>query len=325
MSHIGEILKAERSRRNLSIEEISKITSIRAHIIEAIENGEFNVLPEVYIKSFIKKLCEFYEIDLNTASQESKENENLTEQITEKEEKHKEKDKKKKEKPKKIVTSTEVKTKDDYTEIFKKRKINFGINPSVINYLIYALIAVFLGLAIYFTFFFDTKKLFEEKQYVQDTTTIEPPTDNSLMSFFSKTDSLTIKAIANDTAWIRIEIDGQKSEELLMYPGMERSWNASEYVIVNQGNFGAVKFYRNDELLEIPGKRGSVVKNIRITRNEILNTTPWQDDPTTKVDAINEVPKTTRRYKDKDKNGQIKLIQPSQPAQKPIIKRDTIR
>lgn len=329
MSHIGEKIRNERLKRNLSIEELSSKTTVRSHIIEAIESGNFNIMNEFYIKSFIKKLCDYLEINeteiiIKKAANEDQpkidDNIQRNEQIEQIESK---KHKQKKEKPKKVITSTVTQSSSDYSEIFKKKKIKYSINPAIINYIIYSAVALFLVLAIYFIFFFDTKKIFEEKQYIQDTTSVEEKSDNVLSEFFTKSDSLTIKAVARDTAWLRIEIDGQKSEEILMYPGMERLWNAWEYVVINQGNFGAIKFYRNDEHIEIPGKRGSIVKNIRITRNEVINSTPWNEDPTTKIDAIKEVPKNTRRYK--DQNNQFKIIEPSQPVQKIPLKKDTIR
>lgn len=329
MSHIGEKIKQERIKRGLSIEELSKRTTVRAHVIEAIESGNFTIMQEFYIKSFIKKLCKYLEIKEeidfipDEFIQKTKEEEPIL--IDEKETKAEQrKQKLNKKEPKKVTTSTQSQSNSDYSEIFKKKKVKYTINSEIINYVIYSAVALFLILAIYFIFFFDSKKIFEEKQYLQDTTKIEEQADNVLAEFFTKTDSLTIKAVARDTAWLRIEIDGQKSEELLMYPGMERSWNAWEYVIINQGNFGAIKYYRNDEAIEISGKRGSVVKNIRITRNEIVSSTPWSDDPTTKIDAIKEVPKNTRRYRDQ-KNNQLQIIEPSQPVQKTPLKKDTLR
>lgn len=344
MDETGKILKSERLKRNLSIEEVSKATSIRTHIIEAIENVEYNVLPEVYIKSFIKKLCNFYEIsdlslelkeppskqkqEVAEATATAEPDETPAEKAISDEEKISTKPKKKiKEKPKKIVTSTEVSQSKDYKEIFKKRRVRFSVNPVFINYIIASVIAIFLLLVIYFVFFFDTKKFFEEQRYVQDTTKTEISEnniENKLTEFFNKSDSIVIKAVARDTAWLRIEIDGARSEELLMYPGMERTWNVGEFAIIHQGNFGAIRFYRNDELLEIPGKRGTVVKNIRITATEVLNANPWAEDSTSKVDAINEVPKNIRRYGQK-KNEQIKLIQPSEPIQKKPLAKDSVR
>jgi len=345
MKETGEILKGERLRRNLSIEEVSKSTSIRAHIIEAIENGEYNVLPEVYIKSFIKKLCNFYEIADLTIQQElppeqKQETDAPPEQPIEPAEVPSDTDaqreqkpaakptRKKKEKPNKIVTSTEVPPSKDYTEIFKKRKVRFSLNPVFLNYIIFSVIAIFLPLVIYFVLFFDTKKFFEEQRYVQDTTQNEQgdEIENKLAEFFNKSDSIVIKAVARDTAWLRVELDGTRSEELLMYPGMERVWNVAEFAIVHQGNFGAIRFYRNEELLDIPGRRGTVVKNIRITATEVLNANPWANDPTSSVDAVEEVPRNIRRYNtDKKKENQIKLIEPSQQIQKKPLVRDSAR
>ena len=61
---IGDMLRKERERQNLTIEDIAKGTSIRALYIEAIENGEYNQLPgTVYAKGFIRNYANFLKID----------------------------------------------------------------------------------------------------------------------------------------------------------------------------------------------------------------------------------------------------------------------
>jgi cytoskeletal protein RodZ len=242
MNETGKILKSERLRRNLSIEEVSKATSIRTHIIEAIENGEYNVLPEVYIKSFIRKLCNLYEISDLSSQQEmppAERKQEAAEPIatavpdeapTESADLEVEKPatkpiKKKKEKPKKIVTSTEVSQSKDYTEIFRKRRVRFSVNPVFINYIIISAIAIFLLLVIYFVFFSIRKSSSRnsDMRRTQPQRKTENNIENKLTEFFNKSDSIVIKAVARDTAWMRIEIDGARSEELLMYP----EWSAA--------------------------------------------------------------------------------------------------
>ncbi len=62
MNNIGERLNQARLAQNLSIEQVSAKTKIRPHILEAIEAGRHDVLPEVYIKSFIKTYSNFLKI-----------------------------------------------------------------------------------------------------------------------------------------------------------------------------------------------------------------------------------------------------------------------
>lgn len=71
---VGERLRTERERQNLSLRDIEKGTSIRAHYLEAIENGDFKALPgEVYAKGFVRNYATFLQMDANAAVKEFQE------------------------------------------------------------------------------------------------------------------------------------------------------------------------------------------------------------------------------------------------------------
>lgn len=57
---LGERLKNIREAQNLSISEISEITKIQKRYLEAIENGNLELLPKgPYIRGFTRQYCEF--------------------------------------------------------------------------------------------------------------------------------------------------------------------------------------------------------------------------------------------------------------------------
>jgi cytoskeletal protein RodZ len=59
LSELGQFLKKARIEKNMSIEKIQEITKIRNRYIEAIENGDYNVLPgQFYARAFIKSYAE---------------------------------------------------------------------------------------------------------------------------------------------------------------------------------------------------------------------------------------------------------------------------
>ena len=63
---IGDLLRRERERQNLSIKDIEKATSIRALYIDAIEKGEYKTLPgEVYAKGFVRNYANYLKLDAN--------------------------------------------------------------------------------------------------------------------------------------------------------------------------------------------------------------------------------------------------------------------
>jgi cytoskeletal protein RodZ len=61
---VGEILKAEREKRGISIKDVEKGTSIRSLYIQAIEDGDYAIVPgEVYLKGFIRNYATFLGLD----------------------------------------------------------------------------------------------------------------------------------------------------------------------------------------------------------------------------------------------------------------------
>ena len=63
---IGDFLRRERERQNLSIKDIEKATSIRALYIDAIEKGEYKTLPgEVYAKGFVRNYANYLKLNAN--------------------------------------------------------------------------------------------------------------------------------------------------------------------------------------------------------------------------------------------------------------------
>lgn len=64
MQTVGEILRNERENKGLSVKDVATATSIRALYIEAIEEGNYTVIPgEVYVKGFIRNYANFLELN----------------------------------------------------------------------------------------------------------------------------------------------------------------------------------------------------------------------------------------------------------------------
>ena len=49
-----DVLKSKRESQEIEISEICEFTKIHPRYIEAIEKGDFTVLPDVYIRLFLK-------------------------------------------------------------------------------------------------------------------------------------------------------------------------------------------------------------------------------------------------------------------------------
>jgi cytoskeletal protein RodZ len=276
MIDIGTRIKEARIKSKLSLKELSDKTKVRQFVIESIEKGDYSVMPDVYIKSFIKTLCTFLKIDYEDTLAKEKSSKA----------KKKKFDDEKLETPAPVGLPTvsvdkpympEVTTKSEsshFGDLFKKKNINKEKRYMIINNIVYAVLFLAVVTAIYFGFTSlnrsSSRLQNSEITSGSDTVSLEKES-NSLFSYFEKTDSLRLTAKAHDTVWIRVLSDGKSLSESLLRPGMEESWVAKEFFIVDLGNVGGANIFRNDEKLPVFGRAGSVVKNIKITETEVLN------------------------------------------------------
>lgn len=64
MSDLGQLLKKARREKGVSLEELQETTKIQKRYLEAIEEGNFNVLPgSFYVRAFIKSYSEAVGLD----------------------------------------------------------------------------------------------------------------------------------------------------------------------------------------------------------------------------------------------------------------------
>ena len=64
---IGDYLQEARVNSGQTIHQVSQITKIHTHYLEAVEREDFaNTPPSIYVRAYIKRLCDLYKIDQNT-------------------------------------------------------------------------------------------------------------------------------------------------------------------------------------------------------------------------------------------------------------------
>jgi len=70
MSELGQMLRKARLDHNISLEDLQEMTKIRKRYLEAIEDGNFKVLPgNFYVRAFIKSYAEAVGLDPNEVLQ----------------------------------------------------------------------------------------------------------------------------------------------------------------------------------------------------------------------------------------------------------------
>jgi len=63
---VGELLKSERSKKNISIDMVAKALNLRKSCLEALESGHWSNMPgEVYALGFLRQYAVYLHLDLN--------------------------------------------------------------------------------------------------------------------------------------------------------------------------------------------------------------------------------------------------------------------
>jgi len=308
LKKFGNELKELREKNNITIEQINTKTRIDKKYLMAIEEGDFSVLPEVYLRAFLKQYASAVQLSSSEIlSKYEMAKEGLDYEKTadldepEIEKKPEEKIKKK------VSQAAKNDTKPELTTEKKRQDKNL--------YYIITAIVMFLSIfIIYKVFLVDTsneiitEKPFDEiikSEQVKDSNEnkiIDP--QNSNISDYSKIEPkgveqikastkiqsnnpvtnvvqplqkglLTLTIVGKGKSWIRTVSDGENNTEFMIENGVTKVVTAKDKFYLHIGNSGGVNLLLNNNDLQFKGSPGKVRK-IFITQNgiEYLRRTP---------------------------------------------------
>lgn len=268
----AEELKSIREKKAISLNEIYDKTRIDVKYLNEIENGNFDVLPEVYVRAFLKKYAEMLELDSDEILSEyeiakGENSEAVSPAISKKIELD-------------ILKDEEVsKTFDDVeqeipeaTDITKDGKKKNILMPAI--FVLVSLISVIL----YFIFFSDSpeeiiiekpiNEIISERTQEENVGKLEVTEDNServvpTTKSQVKKDSLNLRINAIDTSWMRIMIDNKFNDEFTLSPSLTKSLKAKSNFSILIGNAGGIELVLNGKKLPKIGKKGEI-KNIKV-------------------------------------------------------------
>lgn len=277
LKKFAEELKSLREKKAISLNEIYDKTRIDVKYLNEIENGNFDVLPEVYIRAFLKKYAEMIELDSDEilSEYEIAKGEN-PEAVAPPASKKIELDIVKNEKVSKTFDSTEQEI-PDVAEISKDEMKKNVLMPAL--FILVSLAAVIL----YFIFFNGSpdeiiiekpiNEIISERTQEENVVKLEVTQDNSehvvpaTKSHVTK-DSLSLKINAIDTSWMRIMIDNKFNDEFVLNPSLTKLLKAKSNFSILIGNAGGIELVLNGKKLPKIGKKGEI-KNIKVDLNGI--------------------------------------------------------
>jgi cytoskeletal protein RodZ len=269
LNKFSEELKEARINKELSLQQIAARTRIDLKFLENLENGNFAFLPELYIKAFIREYAKLVGLDEKItlkkfdAAKRGKAYDELGN--TEDDTKKLKLEEVKQSKPQsdtpsytptfKAFDSSNQQT-ETSSELAKKKKLLIGIAIGIV--IIFAIV--------YFAFIKGSSDIIvSEKPYDQvqkdneerfTTETQKPVVADSI--FVAKSDSLSLVLKSNDASWIKILIDGTKTEEFTLSPNSYKEVKALNNYRMTIGNAGAIQIKLNNRPLNFFGNKNEV-------------------------------------------------------------------
>ncbi len=256
----GQSLKSAREQKKLSLAAISEATRINPRFLESIEGGKFSVLPQTYIRAFIRAYAKAVELDPEEVIRRYDEEQR---QIT-------------------AVAEQWV--------VQAKKPVALRMEPATraslafptIKYRGFVLLGIMLLsiLLIVYLSNMGTAPVAEEtprevpfdhvvKESEAAVTQAEPEKPAALPMTTVQQDSLELEIVTLDSVWMTITIDKTRKGEYLFAPNRRRTWIGKEEFLISMGNAGNATFRLNGRELGPLGRKGAVVRDVLITESGI--------------------------------------------------------
>jgi cytoskeletal protein RodZ len=264
LEHFGEELKQARIQKELSLLDISAETRISLKFLEAIEHGQFQILPQTYVRAFLREYASLVDLDSDDIMQqyESALQESSSQKPNDAT-------------PQRI--SFQEKTREE-----ESRKKPFSLSPLQRNFAFGCIIvAAVIFVAILANMnrnsnsFSSVEEVpFDRVVHESEAAALPPPataSDSAPVITAVHSDSLRLEMTTRDSVWINILIDGKIGQTYLFGANRKRIWSAKERFSVTMGNAGGATFQLNGKDIGPLGKRGAVVRNAVITEANLKN------------------------------------------------------
>jgi transcriptional regulator with XRE-family HTH domain len=275
---ISAELKRCREAKGLSVNELANRTKISANFVENFENGQFQFLPEVYIRAFLKTIALEVGLDTevilrqyaNAVHKPAQQKAKVTLKPSMEKHEPKQPPPVKKKELHTIIESIEKpleKIKIEPPQFINDLK-NISLDSKKTGPLIIGAVGIILLLFIFFALPKNEKKIKAESPELPQTIQNIPSVEQGSQSKKAEVQTLTVKALQN--TWLRIVFDDSVADEATFNPGDIRSWQSHDKFYLRIGNVGGVELILNGKNLGPPGQ-GPQIANLKVDENGITS------------------------------------------------------
>lgn len=281
LDKFADELREQREKSGISLQQLATKTRIDLKFLEAIDQGNFAFLPELYVKAFVKQYAKTIGLDENLmikkyeAAKEGREYDpnQVVPEI-------------KNDTPQKIEATSppvnkpvtpvksyfenplEIKSEDE-KKSNKQNILWLGVGAFAV--LAFALIYIFLidkseKIVVEETPIEESVQ--ENSQRYEEEPPTQTPTDSSAI-VPAVNDSLYLTFISKETSWIYAILDDNKTQEFTLSPNSKFTVVTSKDFKVTVGNSGGVSLQLNGQPIEFSGRSGSV-RNFKLDRTGLV-------------------------------------------------------
>ncbi len=297
LKKFSEELKSVREKKKIKLEQIFNRTRIDIKYLKAIESAEFSVMPDVYIRAFLKEYAEYIGLNANETLEKYK----LAQSGKLYEEKNAETEEK--ETKEEITEAPDNKPKFVSEDLEESKQENIKKQSSNSIYYIFASVVMLIFIYFIYDSFLSDKSVnnVKEKPFAEVLQAQEEPNESAtgkvensgkninnnqpeqikennpkitpketaIIEQINKTKgNLALTIIGNGKSWMRIVIDDKKNNEFIIEDGVKKKLYANKKFYVHIGNSAAVTLLLNGKELFFKKAKGRV-KKFNVTKNGI--------------------------------------------------------
>ncbi|HUI29868.1 MAG TPA: helix-turn-helix domain-containing protein [Candidatus Acidoferrales bacterium] len=244
MEKFSEYLRAQREERKIRLSDVAVQTRISLKFLEAIEDGNFEILPETYIRAFIRDYAKAIGLDpdetVGLFNQHVEALKAAAEQV--------------------VISDTD-KASPTPISLTNAQKIFAGIIG----------LGILIGLS-YLAFSPSKKQPVDVNAYESMEEVNQKKFDSAYTAATTtkpivKGDSARLVLSATDTVWVNLVIDEGKTYDLLMRPGNRFAFWGRRKFNMTIGNAGGLVLSLNGHEIPPLGKPGIVIRNVTILKD----------------------------------------------------------
>jgi cytoskeletal protein RodZ len=287
LDKFADELREQREKSGLTLQQMATKTRIDLKFLEAIDQGNFSFLPDLYVKAFVKQYAKTIGLDENIALKKyeaAKEGLEFDPSPPKSEEVVKPVEVPKAEQPKVESPPPAAKPVQPLKSYVDNHNQGSGDDENKANsqLMIFGLggvVLIILAALLYFFIFNKSDNIIVEENPIEDIIEQEnqryeeaEPSEQLIADDTGipvSSDSLYLTFYAKDTSWIFVVLDNNSTEEFTLNPNSKFSVTAAREFKATIGNSGGVTMQLNNLPVDFNGRVGSV-RYVKIDKTGLI-------------------------------------------------------